>query len=474
VTLLAAWGALLTILFLLGRQFVTVELNAALTRQLRQQSGELARQASHDTLTGTGNRALLDRRMRNRLEDPRRTGSDAVLLVDLDRFKTINDTYGHAAGDAVLVAVAGRLRSAASGLGTVARLGGDEFVVLLEDVTEAAAVAVAEDILTRLRGPVAVLGVTLHVRASVGLVLVPAGGGADPHTLIQEADLALHEARAAGRDCARVFVPGTQGDVADRIQLDRELRDALDADQFRLFYQPIVTLDGPGRITGVEALLRWEHPRRGLLTPPYFLDRAEALTLMPALTRWTLREACRQAARWGTTVNVNISASQVLDPALVEHVAGALATSGLPPDRLTLEITEHAILADVAAVAARLAEVKRLGVRLALDDFGTGYSSLTHLNALAIDVIKIDKSFVDQVADPASPAVTEALLQIAGTLGLTAVAEGVERLDQADRLTALGCGHAQGYYFARPMAADAFTALLAEPCGRIAAMPAVA
>jgi predicted signal transduction protein with EAL and GGDEF domain len=342
----------------------------------------------------------------------------------------------------------------------VTRLGGDEFVVLAQDVTEASAANLAEEILVRLRGPIAVGTTTLNVRASVGLTLVPVGENPDPDALLQHADLALYEAKAAGKDCARVFAPGTQAAVAERMLLDGELRQALGHGEFALYYQPIVALDGSNRVTGVEALLRWRHPRRGLLVPPQFLHRAEALKLMPALTRWTLREACWQAARWGISVNVNISASQVLDPGLRGHVRDALAGTGLPPEMLTLEITEHAIIADLAGAATRLSAVKALGVRLALDDFGTGYSSLTHLSQLAIDVIKIDKSFVDGVTDPELPAVAAAVLQIAGTLGLVPVAEGVERLDQADRLTALGCRHAQGYYFARPMDADAVARLL--------------
>jgi diguanylate cyclase (GGDEF)-like protein len=469
VTTLAEWSGVLTVGCLIARQFITAEMNAALARQLRHQRGELAHQAVHDSLTGAGNRVLLDQRVRARLADRDRVRGDALLLVDLDGFKTVNDTYGHAAGDAVLVAVTGRLRTAAGESGTVTRLGGDEFVVLLEEVTEEGAAAAAEDILERLRGPVGVTGLTLRVRASVGVALLPVGATTDAEELLHHADLALYEAKTAGKDCARVFADGTQAAVAERMRLDAELRDALDRGEFALFYQPIMTLDGSAEVTGVEALLRWRHPYRGLLAPPQFLTRAETLTLMPALTRWTLREACWQAARWGTEVNVNVSASQVLDPALEEHVRDALMASGLPPARLTLEITEHAILADLSAAAVRLTAVKRLGVRLALDDFGTGYSSLTHLNRLSIDVIKIDKSFIDNITDPATPAVAEALLRVAGTLGLVPVAEGVEHREQAERLTALGCPHAQGYYFARPMEAGGVTDLLAQ---QRAALPA--
>ena len=476
------WCGVLALICVLARQTITIESNAALTRELQQQRGELAHQAVHDSLTGAGNRVLLYRQLRELLADEERRG--AVLLVDLDGFKAVNDTYGHAAGDAVLVAVAGRLDSAAGERGVVTRLGGDEFVVLLYDVSEVETLAVAEDILSRLRGAVGVRGITLHVRASIGAAIIQPGGQADPDILVQHADLALYEAKAAGKDCARVFAAGTQAAVADRLKLDAELRAALERGEFELFYQPIVDLADlppaspdrcdrsadsetrPFRMIGAEALLRWRHPSRGLLTPPQFLDRAEAVKLMPELTRWSLHEACRQAVHWGTSVNVNISASQVLDHALAGHVEDALDSTGLPADRLTLEITEHAVLADLTAAAGRLAAVKQLGVRLALDDFGTGYSSLTHLSRLAIDTLKIDKSFVDTVTDPDRPPVVEALLQVAGTLGLTPVAEGVEHAEQAARLAALGCRLAQGYHFARPMPADAVTREFVADRGR--------
>ncbi|GAA0227856.1 putative bifunctional diguanylate cyclase/phosphodiesterase [Cryptosporangium japonicum] len=457
------WHEVGVVVAVLGRQFLTLRMTTSLTDELGAQRARLAHQAFHDPLTGLANRALFNERLDAALE-----GHPALLLVDLDGFKAVNDTRGHGVGDQLLVAVAGRLRGAVRATDTVARLGGDEFAVLLPGAAaEADATAVAAVILERVSAPVTVgEGAPVSVRASVGIALADASSTAE--TLLRDADLALYGAKESGKNRYRVADPELSDSTLGRLRLEEELRVALDAGEFEVHYQPIVELASE-RITAVEALLRWRHPVRGLLGPAAFLETAESTGLLAALDGFVLRTACAQARTWRAVrsdfvVSVNICAAHLVDPGLPDEVAAALAAADIPPSALMLEVTETALVADLAMAAQTLRELSALGVRIALDDFGTGYSSLTYLRTLPIHSIKIDRSFVhDLDGNATDEAVTRAILGLAETLGLRPVAEGVEGTSQADRLRDLRCGHAQGFLFAKPMPAGELTALLETP-----------
>ncbi|HEU4628594.1 MAG TPA: EAL domain-containing protein [Gemmatimonadaceae bacterium] len=418
-------------------------------------------QALHDSLTGLANRALFRQRVEHAAARAARGDRIAVLFLDLDNFKAVNDSLGHAEGDRLLEAVAARLLQATRGCDTVARLGGDEFGVLLEGlVREADALVVVDRISSALRRPVRLQGREVMVSASIGVAHVEVGQ--DVEQVLRNADLAMYRAKAAGRGGHQVFEPGMHAAVLQRLELEADLRRAVERGELQLVYQPIVELDG-GRTTGVEALVRWQHPSRGLVAPPAFIPLAEETGLIVPIGRWVLAEACRQARRWQLdapdnrtlTLSVNISGRQLLDPALTGDVATALADSGLDPALLTLEITESVLMQDTEATLATLHQLKTLGVRLAIDDFGTGYSSLSYLQRFPIDVLKIDKAFIDGVARGGSDAVlARTIVTLAGMLQLTTVAEGVEHAEQHSHLLALGCARGQGYLFARPLAAD--------------------
>ncbi len=451
------WLLLLSTACVLARQFVGTRTDQGLLRDLSRQRAQLARQAFLDPLTGLGNRAQFARHAAEALQDAAPGTTTAVMVFDLDGFKQVNDTWGHAAGDELLRTAAERLKANVRANDTVVRLGGDEFVVLLPHTADVGtAEMVAERILADLAQPLVVAGVVLTIRASAGLA-VTVGGAAGLDQLMREADQALYSAKAAGKGVVRRYDPVLQADELRRRREAAELWTALEEQQFVLHYQPIVDLDGEHTV-GVEALVRWNHPTRGLLGPVAFLDAAESLGMLPRLGAWVLGEACRQAVRWqaqrpGLELNVNLSASQLADPQLVERVAAVLAETGITPGLLVLELTETVALTDLIGSAEILGKLKGLGVRIALDDFGTGYSSLSHLGALPVDVVKIDRSFVQAMADSDGATVAEAVLQIARTFGLAPVAEGVEDQAQAARLRDLDCAQAQGFLFARPMAA---------------------
>jgi diguanylate cyclase (GGDEF)-like protein len=451
------WLVLLITSCVLARQFVGTRADQGLLRDLSRQRAQLARQAFLDPLTGLGNRAQFARHAAEALEDAARGTTTAVMVFDLDGFKQVNDTWGHATGDELLRTAAERLKANVRANDTVVRLGGDEFVVLLPHTADVGtAEMVAQRILADLAQPLVVAGVVLTIRASAGLA-VTVGGAAGLDQLMREADQALYSAKAAGKGVVRRYDPVLQADELRRRREAAELWTALEEQQFVLHYQPIVDLDGEHTV-GVEALVRWNHPTRGLLGPVAFLDAAESLGMLPRLGAWVLGEACRQAVRWqaqwpGLELNVNLSASQLADPQLVERVAAVLAETGITPGLLVLELTETVALTDLIGSAEILGKLKGLGVRIALDDFGTGYSSLSHLGALPVDVVKIDRSFVQAMADSDGATVAEAVLQIARTFGLAPVAEGVEDQAQAARLRDLDCAQAQGFLFARPMAA---------------------
>ncbi|WP_305789623.1 putative bifunctional diguanylate cyclase/phosphodiesterase [Symbioplanes lichenis] len=447
----------------LVRQFLGSRTNEHLVRDLTRQRAQLARQAFRDPLTEVGNRKLFLDHATDALADADDTMT-AVILFDLDGFKEINDTYGHAVGDELLRTAATRMSAAVRANDTVSRLGGDEFTVLLPRLADdQIADTVANRILRDLTQPLTVGDIVLTIPASAGIAITR-GSDMLLDDLLREADQALYQAKAEGKGVARRFDPAKFAEAEARRRDEADLRRALDEHEFEVHYQPIVHLNGE-RTVGVEALVRWRHPERGLLPPAAFLDLAESMGLLSRLGGWVLEEACRQAAIWqrqepGFELNVNLSASQLGNPNLVEEVRGVLQRTGLPPELLVLELTESVALVDTIESARILGALKTLGVRIALDDFGTGFSSLSHLGALPVDVVKIDKSFVQAMQENAGASVAEAVLQIARTFNLAPVAEGVEDASTASRLRELDCAQAQGYHFAKPMPAGELTELL--------------
>jgi diguanylate cyclase (GGDEF)-like protein/PAS domain S-box-containing protein len=430
---------------------------------------QLTHQAFHDSLTGLANRALFLERVRHGLE--RRSAIFrhlAVLLLDLDDFKTVNDSLGPDAGDELLRCVAERLRGCLRAADTAARLGGDEFGLLVEDIGDPAEAAqVAVRVLDALQAPIHVLGRDVVVRASVGIAVADPDTVPDAGELLRNADVAMYTAKQQGKNRYDFFAPSMHTGLVRRLDLTAELREAVGAHQMEVFYQPVVELPD-GALTGVEALVRWRHPDRGLVAPNEFIPLAEETGLIVPLGADVLRQACVQMATWrraapdlDLSVGVNLSPRQVQDPDVVGLVREALAASGLPPDALILEITESVLAEDSLVAVERLAGLKDLGVRLAVDDFGTGYSSLSRLHHMPIDILKIPKPFVDGVAEgPAAGALARAIVELSAALGLAVVAEGIEHEEQARVLYDLGCRQAQGYHFGRPVPADEITARL--------------
>jgi diguanylate cyclase (GGDEF)-like protein len=457
------WLIIVVSAIILARQFAGARTNESLMRDLTRQRAILATQAVRDPLTELGNRKMFIDHATDALADADDTMT-AVILVDLDGFKEINDTYGHATGDELLRHAADRLNANVRANDTVSRLGGDEFVLLLPRlVDDQIADTVANRILRDLAQPLVIGETVLTIPASAGIAFAK-GNGTVVDEVMREADLALYQAKAEGKGVARRFDPGQFAAAEQRRRDEAELRRALEAGEFEVFYQPIVDLAGE-RTVGVEALVRWRHPERGLLPPVEFLDLAEEMGMLPRLGGWVLAAACRQAAEWqqqtpGFELNVNLSASQLGNPRLVDEVREVLRETGLPPHLLVLELTESVALTDLVESARVLGGLKTLGVRIALDDFGTGFSSLSHLGALPVDVVKIDRSFVQAMQESSGASVAEAVLQIARTFNLAPVAEGVEDAMQASRLRELNCAQAQGYHFARPMPAGDLTELL--------------
>jgi diguanylate cyclase (GGDEF)-like protein/PAS domain S-box-containing protein len=430
---------------------------------------ELKHQAFHDALSGLANRALF----RDRLEHAsvranRSQTSLAVLFLDLDDFKLVNDSLGHAAGDDLLVAVAARLTGALRTGDTGARFGGDEFAVLLEEINDPEdACQVAQRLLVDLRPPFSIMDRAVRVHVSIG-VAYSKFGEEGPAALLQAADVAMYAAKARGKDCFEVYRPALQAAAAERLERTAELQKAVDHGQFVLHYQPIVSLDG-GEALGLEALIRWEHPERGLLLPKEFISLAEETGLIIPIGRWVLNEACTKAREWQEVhglsgrlkMSVNISARHFQHEGLIEDVSNALQASQLAPRDLVLEITESVLVHDSDSVIARMLELKELGVGFAVDDFGTGYSSLSYLRRFPIDILKVDKSFVDDVGgSDKALALAEAIVQLGKSLNLDTVAQGIEEGSQADGLQALGCRYGQGFFFSHPVASDDMDALL--------------
>ena len=438
-------------------------------RDLARSQADLAHQALHDALTGLPNRLLLADRLSQALT--RRDGGVAVLFVDLDRFKIVNDSRGHAAGDELLVSAAGRLRHAVRSHDTVARFGGDEFVVVCEtarpdeeDGGEEIR-AVAERNSASVREPFLVAGQEIFLSVSVGVAV--AGAGTSPEELLRDADAAMYRAKESGRARCEFFDDGMRTQAAARLEIESALHRATERDELRLAYQPVVEI-ATGRTVGVEALLRWDHPQHGLLDPKDFIPLAEETGLILPMGTWALHEALRQWSRWrqrlddpGLTLAVNLSARQLRDPDLAATVAEALARHGVGPWELCLELTESSFMADVERHGRTLAELQALGVQLAIDDFGTGYSSLTWLQHFPVTILKIDQSFVRGLGREASDeAIVESVIHLAHALGLRVVAEGVETADQVAALHRLGCDVAQGFFLARPLPASQVDGLL--------------
>ena len=431
---------------------------------------QLAYRALHDSLTGLPNRALLIDRIGHALALARRHGSPAALLcADIDNFKLVNDSLGHQAGDELLVQVVRRVQVVLRGSDTVARaghdmlarVGGDEFVFLCEALPdERSAIDIAERISATLSEPFAVAGERLFVTMSIGIAVATAGATAG--SLIRDADIAMHRAKEHGGSRYELSDAETRARVLNRLRRETELREALDREQLRVFYQPIVSAQDASMI-GAEALLRWQHPEHGLVPPSGFIPLAEETDLIVPFGRWVLEQALAQLAVWQATagcslplrVSVNVSARQLTDDHLVGLISELLARYKVAPSQLIIEITESVLLEETEERVAVLQQLQALGIRLALDDFGTGYSSLGYLRRLPFDLLKLDRSFVsglDQTA--ADPQIAAAVIEMARALGMTVVAEGVETLEQLLCLRRLGCHFAQGYYFAKPMPAD--------------------
>ena len=432
---------------------VIAQIEDVTARKLAQAA--LTHQATHDPLTTLPNRTLLLDRLGQALERSRRNGGHiALLFCDVDRFKRINDSLGHEVGDQLLVEIARRLRTSIRGADTAGRLSGDEFLVICEELgRESDAIRLAERVRAITDEPIAVAGHSLAVTLSIGVA--HAGPNDQPAALLRRADTAMYEAKERGRGRVEVFDETLRERARARLQLETELRTAVDGDQLRLHHQPIVDLS-TGDIVGREALVRWQHPVEGLLAPGAFLDVAEESDLIVDLGSWVLDEACRQgrlltASSTRTHVAINVSARQLGRPDFRRRVENALATSGLGHGQLILELTETSLLKAAKSTLADVDALNRAGVRLAVDDFGTGYSSLTYLQKLPVGVVKIDRSFVaDITTDAKRRAIAKAVISLGQALQLDVIAEGVEDAEQAAVLADMGCRQAQGYLFGRP------------------------
>ncbi|MHB1224566.1 MAG: sensor domain-containing protein, partial [Gemmatimonadaceae bacterium] len=442
--------------------------NIRLVDEIRRSEERLAHQAFHDPLTDLANRALfLDRVGHALARRTRHPTPLAVLFIDLDDFKKVNDSLGHPAGDRLLVVAAERLSICVRGSDTVARLGGDEFAVLVEDaVSPSEVLAIADRVATALRAPFHIAGTEVFVSASIGVAPAAAGDTADE--LLRNADVAMYFAKTRSKSATAVFEPWMQTAARERLELEADMRRALERGEFVLHYQPIVRLDD-GEIIGMEALVRWQHPVRGMVPPGEFIPLAEETGLIVPLGSWVLEQACRQVRSWQSgqhpgavplKVTVNLSSRQLQEPDVVATVRAALADSMLPAGTLVLEITESVLMQHTSLTLARLRELKALGLSLAIDDFGTGYSSLGYLQRFPIDILKIDKAFVDAVGSDTDAALARAVIALGDTLGMQTVAEGIEVLAQVDGLRKLGCKLGQGFHFARPLPPDELRLLL--------------
>jgi diguanylate cyclase (GGDEF)-like protein len=419
--------------------------------------------AFHDALTGLPNRQLFSDRVNHSLARSRRHGSVlAVLFLDLDNFKVVNDSLGHDIGDQMLVAVAGRLLRCLREEDTAARLGGDEFAILLEDITDMDdASDVAARILTALSDPFVLNGQEVFAAASIGIAISD-NTYRSVDELLRDADVAMYGAKRAGRARFAHYEPSMGENALQRLELEIDLRYAIERDELVLHYQPVlnISIDPEGELTGFEALMRWEHPTRGLVAPGDFIPIAEETGLIVELGRWAVERACVQMIEWERTypdapwfaISVNISGRQFSDASFVGDVASILAATGVDPFRLIIEITESQMMDDVPSSIRTLRGLRELGVQLAVDDFGTGYSSLSSLRHLPVNHLKIDRSFIETVGtDSDDSIIISGIIGLTHGLGLSAVAEGIETAEQLAKVRDLGCNYAQGFYFSRPL-----------------------
>jgi diguanylate cyclase (GGDEF)-like protein len=452
------WAALLS---------VALEHDSVL-QTLREQEEVLRRAALYDDLTGLPNRSQFRDRLTVAMARARRRPDFryAVLLLDLDGFKLVNDSLGHEAGDRLLQEVARRVNASLRAHEVAARLGGDEFAVLIEDFAgPQAPAALAERLQAAVSAPVHLDDTDVAVTASIGIA-VGADSYADTQAVMRDADAAMYFAKSSGKRTHALFAPSMHESALDRLRTGAELRHAIDNGQLELFYQPIVALDS-GEVTGVEALLRWRHPTRGLLVPPVFLPVAEESDLGVKIGTWVLRTACRQLARWhrpGMRMSVNVSNRQFWHGNLIADVVESLSAEGLEPRGLAVEITEGVIMHDVQHATRMLAELTAMGVEVHIDDFGTGYSSLEALHDLPFDALKIDRSFVSRLTGNArSRELVRTIVTMGLNLGLKVIAEGIETTEEQGLVRELGCTHGQGYLYSRPVPADEFLAYLDGP-----------
>jgi len=427
---------------------------------LQEKDAHLEYVAYHDALTGLPNRTLLMDRLRHGISRADRTENRlAVLFIDLDRFKTINDSLGHAIGDGVLQAAADRLKALVREGDTLSRLGGDEFVILLENVRDGQdAATVAEKIIQALEKVLVVGNYPLHISASIGISLYPQDGK-DAETLMKHADAAMYKAKESGRNAFHFYEQGITERAMRRIQLESRLHNAFDQGALEVFYQPVVGLDNR-RICGAEALLRWHDPQEGAIPPDHFIPLAEDTGLIIPMGEWVIREVCLALKRWeqqgvqldGFAMHINLSGKQLLQKELPRRLANLFAETGVSPDCITLELTESSIMESEAVGLDILTALRTIGVSIAIDDFGTGHSSLSRLKLLPISELKIDRSFVRDIAeDKDDAAIVQAILALSASLNLQVIAEGVEHVGQETFLLQHGCLRAQGYYYARPM-----------------------
>jgi diguanylate cyclase (GGDEF)-like protein len=432
----------------------TVTTHQDITEQRRSEA-KIAHMAHHDALTGLANRVLLGERLEHALIRAKHSGLVAVHLLDLDRFKNVNDTLGHATGDKLLGMVAERLRPLVRDTDTVARMGGDEFAILQVDLSQATDASVlANRVIEVVSEPYDIDGQQLNIGTSIGIAIGP-GDGLNPDLLLRNADLALYRAKEDGRGAFRFFEPEMDAQMQERRSMESDLRLALVEGQFELHYQPVVNLES-NEISGFEALIRWHHPEKGLVPPGTFIPLAEEIGLIVPIGEWVIRQACTTAATWpeDLKIAVNLSPAQFRSPGLVQVVMGALAASGLAAGRLELEITETVLLQDSETTFATLHQLRGLGVLIAMDDFGTGYSSLSYLQSFPFDKIKIDRSFIKGIGDgEGSRNIVRAVAAMAKGLGMATTAEGVETQQQRESVASEGCTEMQGYLFSKPLPA---------------------
>jgi diguanylate cyclase (GGDEF)-like protein/PAS domain S-box-containing protein len=468
-----------TVRWLYERSHVTYDVNGKAIRldgiatditERKQMEEQLVHDALHDGLTGLPNRVLFIDRLQQSIARTKRCPDElfAVLFLDLDRFKVVNDSLGHMVGDQLLIAIAERLQACVRPGDTVARLGGDEFTILLDPIKNVSDVtSVAERIHQTLRMPLNLNGYEVFTTASIGITLSVTGYDR-PEDLLRDADTAMYQAKEQGKACHAIFDTVMYDQAVALLQIETDLRWAIARQELRVYYQPIVSLT-TGKLAGFEALVRWQHPERGLVSPAEFIPVAEETGLIIPIGQWVLRQACQHLHQWQVqfpsnpplTISVNLSGKQFSQPGLTEQVDRILQETGLAPESLKLEITESGIMQNAESAAALLQELKALKIHLCIDDFGTGYSSLSRLSQFPIDTLKIDRSFVNAMGQGGEHAeIVQAIITLSHTLGMDVVAEGVETADQLAQLRLLHCNYGQGYFFAKPLNSQAVESLL--------------